>query len=167
MEIKNILKKPYTENQRLNFIVLNNYELNYEIKETPKALEAWGKDDNDLLIDAKENKIIENDRLRDEALNRGVMYKDILFDSDTDQKVNLLATVSMMNKTDTITWFGMNNQPLECNKEDLINIGNLIIQLHSYCWNKNALLKSEINNAETIEKVNSIEISYLERGENV
>ena len=112
------------------------------------------------LQQAKEEKIVLNDTLRDEALNQGVLYKDVLFDSDTDQKVNLLAIVSAMDETQTITWFGKDNQPLECNKEDLMNIGGLITQLHSFCWNKNALMKSVINNAETIQEVEEIEIDY-------
>ena len=42
MEIKAQLVKPYTENQKLNFIVTYNHNLGYEIKETDAALEAWG-----------------------------------------------------------------------------------------------------------------------------
>ena len=116
------------------------------------------------LQQAKEEKIVLNDTLRDEALNQGVLYKDVLFDSDTDQKVNLLAIVSAMEGSVpaavSITWFGKDNQPLECNKEDLANIGGLITQLHSFCWNKNALIKDEINGAQTIEELEEIEIDY-------
>ena len=116
--------------------------------------------DEKKLQEAKENKIAVNDFARDEALIQGVTYKDVLFDSDTDQKVNLLATVSMMGEEDTIVWFGMDNQPLECNKQDLINIGGLITQLHTFCWNKNAEIKEAINEATTIEEVEAIEIDY-------
>lgn len=112
------------------------------------------------LEQAKEAKIAENDNARDEALNQGVVYKEVLFDSDTDQKVNLLAIVSTMDDEQTITWFGKDNQPLECNKEDLINIGGLITQLHSFCWNKNAEIKEAISEAETKEEVEAIVINY-------
>ena len=112
------------------------------------------------LAEVKEEKIAENDAARDTALNQGVTYKDVLFDSDTDQKVNLLAIVSTMDETDTIVWFGMDNQPLECTKEDLINIGALITQLHSFCWNKNAIIKGAIDSALTVEDVEAIEIDY-------
>ena len=160
MEIKATLNKPYIDKERIDFIVQYNHNLGYEIKETEVALEAWGKDDNDLLIDIKENKIIENDRLRDEALNQGVVYKEVLFDSDTDQKINLLAIVSTMPDEDTVTWFGKDNQPLECTKEDLINIGNLITLLDNFCWTKNAEIKNLINLAETVEEVKAIVIDY-------
>ena len=118
------------------------------------------KTDNKALEQAKEAKITENDIARDEALIQGVTYKDVLFDSDTDQKVNLLAIVSTMSDEDTIIWFGMDNTPLECNKQDLINIGGLITQLHEFCWTKNAEIKAAINEAETIEEVEAIEIDY-------
>ena len=42
MEIKAILNKPYTEEQRLNFIVVENHQNGYEIRETENGLEALG-----------------------------------------------------------------------------------------------------------------------------
>ena len=116
---------------------------------------------DDLMLErAKNNKIGENDTARDNALLQGVVYQDVLFDSDTDQKVNLLAIVSTMDDEDTITWFGMDNVPLECTKQDLINIGGLITMLHSFCWNQNAVIKQAINEAETVVEVEAIEIDY-------
>ena len=112
------------------------------------------------LANAKQQKINENDAARDTALNEGVTYQDVLFDSDTDQKVNLLATAPAMSDEDTIVWYGKDNQPLGCHKQDLYNIGGLITQLHSFCWNKNYEIKTAIAEAETIEEVNAIEVDY-------
>lgn len=42
MELKQALEKPYTEEERANFIVYYNRQLGYEIRETETALEAWG-----------------------------------------------------------------------------------------------------------------------------
>lgn len=53
MEIKSELLKPYTEKQRADFIVENNHTKGYEIKETEKALEAWGKTDDEILQEKK------------------------------------------------------------------------------------------------------------------
>ena len=47
MEIKARLNKPYTNNQKLDFIVKYNHNLGYEIKETNNALEAWGLDEEE------------------------------------------------------------------------------------------------------------------------
>ena len=42
MEIKAELNKPYTETQRMDFIVEQNHNNGYEIRETETALQAWG-----------------------------------------------------------------------------------------------------------------------------
>ena len=43
MELKARLKKPYTETQRIDFIIEWNHKHGYTIRETGQALEAWGK----------------------------------------------------------------------------------------------------------------------------
>lgn len=42
MEIKAELRKPYEEKARMDFIVENNHQKGYEIRETAEALQAWG-----------------------------------------------------------------------------------------------------------------------------
>lgn len=54
MELKLELNKPYTEDERLNFIVENNHKLGYEIKETETALEAWGYTEDELTQKERE-----------------------------------------------------------------------------------------------------------------
>ena len=49
---------------------------------------------------------------------------------------------------------------------DQVELGNLITKLHSYCWENNAYIKEQINNAKTMEELDSIDISYeFEGGE--
>jgi hypothetical protein len=43
VEIKATLNKPYTEEQRISFIVEQNHQQGYEIRETDTELQAWGK----------------------------------------------------------------------------------------------------------------------------
>lgn len=112
------------------------------------------------LNEQKEKKIEENDTIRDEALIAGVIYKDVLFDSDTDQKANLMAMYQSMSDTDTIVWYGKDNQALECTKEDIANIGGLIAKLHTFVWNKNADIKEKIANAKDLDELAKIEIDY-------
>ena len=108
----------------------------------------------------KEEKLKENEIIRDNALNYGVEYKGILFDSDTDQKVNLMDTYSILKDNQTVTWLGKNNEPLECTKEDLDNIGNLIREKTSMIWMVNAQIKEKIASAQSVEELDYIEISY-------
>ena len=54
MEIKATLQKPYNEKQRIDFIVTQNHQHGYEIKETETALEAWGYTEEEKQAQAKE-----------------------------------------------------------------------------------------------------------------
>lgn len=170
-----------SEKERMDFIVQYNHNLGYFIHEIEAqnkiwALlpnEIWDESQNKPIIDlsyeqrmldeAKKNKLSENIKKRDERLNAGIIYQNILFDSDTDQKVNLLAMADMMTESDTIIWLGKENHPLNCTKQDLLNIGNLIIQLTSAIWGGGGLNQqyiNAINNCSTVEEVNNIVIDY-------
>lgn len=48
MEIKATLKKPYTEAQRMDFVVEYNHNKGYEIRETEEAIEAWGYTEEEI-----------------------------------------------------------------------------------------------------------------------
>ena len=170
-----ILKKPFNDTQRADFVCehqgLNYYEddnciimyLNSEsvidgvvtdISQTPEYIA-------EELKKAKEVKLQENITKRDEYLLAGVVYKDVLFDSDTDQKINLQFYIPNMNDTDTVIWFGKDNQQLECTKEDLLAIGGLIGSLTNKVWSvQNPAYIEQINNAKTIEELNAININY-------
>lgn len=116
--------------------------------------------DNIYLEQKKSEKIKENDKNRDKKLLEGVTYNNVLFDSDTDQKINLLATYGIMTDDNTIVWYGKDNNGLLCTKNDLLAIGNLITKLHNYCWENNAYIKEQIENAQTIEELENVIINY-------
>ena len=54
MEIKAQLNKPYTKEQRIDFIVANNHNLGYEIRETELAMEAWGYTQEEIIEQEKQ-----------------------------------------------------------------------------------------------------------------
>lgn len=54
MEIKAELKKPYTDKERMNFIVEQNHKNGYTIEETDNALLAWGLSDEEKETQEKE-----------------------------------------------------------------------------------------------------------------
>lgn len=56
MEVKTQLIKPYSEQQRLTFIVNQNHRLGYEIRETEQALEAWGYTEEEIEEQTKEQR---------------------------------------------------------------------------------------------------------------
>ena len=55
MEIKAKLNKPYTINEKMDFIVKYNHNLGYEIKETNSALVAWGLTNEEINQKEKEH----------------------------------------------------------------------------------------------------------------
>ena len=54
MEIKAELKKPYTQEQRIKFIVENNHKLGYVIEETETSLQALGETEEEKQAKEKE-----------------------------------------------------------------------------------------------------------------
>ena len=54
MQIVTQLEKPYTEEQRLDFIVQQSHNLGYEIRETEEALEAWSYTEEEIEQQEKE-----------------------------------------------------------------------------------------------------------------
>lgn len=54
MEIKAVLKKPYTEQQRIEFIVEQNHNKGYVIEENETELQALGYTEEELALQEKE-----------------------------------------------------------------------------------------------------------------
>ena len=71
MEIKAILQKTYTESERINFIVEQNHQNGYEIRETETALEAWGYTEEE--IQEQERK-----RLDNLSMTRGDVFEALI-----------------------------------------------------------------------------------------
>lgn len=67
MEIKAILQKPYTDNQRMDFIVQYNHCLGYEIKETETELHALGYTEEEL-------EAIEKARIQELSMTRSDFF---------------------------------------------------------------------------------------------
>ena len=79
MEIKAQLKKPYTEKERIDFIVQYNHNLGYEIEETKAELQALGYTQKEL--DLLEQERIAKLYLTSSDVERGI-YQAIGMDFD-------------------------------------------------------------------------------------
>lgn len=147
-EFYNLDKSVYTEDE---YILDGDCYVPYDDEYKQKKLEK-----------AKEEKLKENETIREHFLVSGVEYKDILWDSDIEQKLNISIQLSSMGDEDVVTWVAMDGiTSLECTKADLLAIGELLTKMTAYVWQyKNPMLKTAINNAETIEELNAIEIVY-------
>ena len=74
MEIKNKLDKPFSEKQRMDFIVTNNHQQGYEIRKTELALEAWGYTAEEIAEQEKQAKITEINAKIKELESESVYY---------------------------------------------------------------------------------------------
>lgn len=54
MEIKATLKKPYTENERMDFVVQYNHGMGYTIEETETELQALGYTEEEIALQEKQ-----------------------------------------------------------------------------------------------------------------
>ena len=71
MEIKSELKQPYTEQERMDFIVEQNHQKGYEIKETETSIEAWGYTE-------EEKQEQERERLDKLSMTRGDVFEALI-----------------------------------------------------------------------------------------
>lgn len=128
-----------------------------DISQTPEYLA-------EKLSEAKCQKLTENQQKRDEKLIAGVIYQNVLFDSDDAQLINIIGNTQLMSDEDTINWRGFDGvTKLVCTKIDLYNIGNLIRDLRSNIWDsKNPQIIELINAAQTIDELEQIIIDYSE-----
>lgn len=71
MEKKTELEKPFTERDKIDFIISQNHNLRYEIRETETALEAWG-------YTAEEKAEQERERLNNLTRTRSEVWRALI-----------------------------------------------------------------------------------------
>ena len=102
MEIKAILEKPYTEKQRIDFIVTQNHKNGYEINETEIELQALGYTQVEL-----EEKAIQVQKL------------EIQKQLDELDKKRIRAVCEPSMKTETQSWLEFYNEEIQKLREQL------------------------------------------------
>ena len=85
MEFKARLTNPYTEKERVNFIVVNNHTNGYIIKETEEGLEAWGYTQEE--IKQKEKEVTKGMILLNQELKCALALKGKTVEEITDNKL--------------------------------------------------------------------------------
>ena len=105
MEIKAKLNKPYTEKQKLDFIVTNNHQQGYEIKETEKSLEAWGYTE-------EEKQEQEEERIQSLSMTRSDFFDGMIMAfglGQTDLRAIVEQILNSINITDIEIKVALNN----------------------------------------------------------
>lgn len=82
MEIKAALNKPYTEKQKLDFIVEQNHKNGYIVQENELALEAWGETEEEQAQKVKEERIAKLKRLLTDTDYKAIKYSEGLISEE-------------------------------------------------------------------------------------
>ena len=165
------LKKPYTENQHIDFLLENKIKNKYEIEYSDDAIIAWCKTEEDLLADAKAVKRKENSLKAREAVDNGwVEFKEARIETNnrTSSDLGDARDACLALGEDTYSWFSMDNKlvTLNINKnnlqdDDFMKIKTLIAKFKNDIWlDKYRYFDLQINNAQTIEELNEITLDY-------
>lgn len=158
------LKKPYTENQHIDFLLENKIKNKYEIEYSDDAIIAWGKTEEDLLADAKAVKRKENtDKAKLAVENGHVVFKGAEFETNAQTVGDLTATMLLMQASglETYLWLSKDDQSISLSIEDFGTLGGLIAEFKNTIWQEKYIAyKSAIEQAETIVAVENIVIEY-------
>lgn len=180
MELKAELKQPYTDKERMDFIVQQNHNLGYEIKETETAIEAWGNTNDEKLKQAQAIKFQEasdnafeyrdkyglvqfnarpvDTSLLEEGETTLVLHTELLNQNDFFQRMTGFSTGMF---TDDIIYNTKEDVLIYLNAEEIQAIYYAIIDRASRLWNEDYMVyKALIEGCKTAEEVEQIVIDY-------
>lgn len=161
------LKKPYTDKARADFIVKNNHNKGYEIRETETELQAWGYDENEQFEQAKANKLAELSRISHQysAYECPVdMYivssTGFKVDADVCSQTNMQGLVLMLEPGQTTQYKDFNNEFQEVSREQLETMIAECKQNGLNLYQQKFEYEAQINAAQTIEELDAIELVF-------
>ncbi|TEY00208.1 DUF4376 domain-containing protein [Campylobacter sp. US33a] len=131
-----------------------------EALELVKPIPPTPPSEEELLANAKENKLKEIDAKRDEAIESGVTYKDKVFQSAEKDRNLLTSTVSLFSITKSLpegfVWIAKDNTAVSMSLEDLIALGALMASSVNENTIKARNLKDAVLKATTLDEVKGI-----------
>lgn len=172
------LLKPFSDTDRINFIVEYNHKRGLIIKETDKGFYALEENeimqDNEPVIDpdfeTKQLQTEKENKLKD-CLNKAyeaeekstILYKNNVFETNAATLAKLTTYYSMMKLgiISSVQWLSKDDTQINLTEEDIMKICQLITEFSSALWNVQYLsFKEQINNAKTINELKEITIEY-------
>lgn len=173
MEIKETLKQPYTEQEKINFVVEQNHRLGYIIEEQEDKLVALGYTEQEKLQQAKEIKF-------KEILDKAYEYENktglVSFDGRVSETETQVLHTELFNQSKFFqmvigfTQGVLTGDQLYNTKEDINVLINSEEAQAIYFAIKNATeklwtvdylhYKNLIEQAETIEDIEAVEVDY-------
>ena len=131
----------------------------------------------EYLLESEALEIIKSDKQKENtalAKNAGengyVDFKGAQFETNAQTVGDLTASMLLVQQAglESYSWLTKDDKVVELTLEDFGTLGGLIAQYKAGVWNEKYLnFKTQIENAETIEEVNNIELNYDIPSENV
>lgn len=120
--------------------------------------------DAERLLQAKTYKNLENTMKAKSAVENGyVEFKNAQFETNAQTVGDLTATMLWMQtySIETYTWLSKDDKTVILTLADFGTLGSLIAGYKAHIWNEEYLnYKQQIDDAETVEEVEAIEIIY-------
>ena len=160
-----------TKEELDNKLVLMNYDTIEETEENYVLINGAYLLESEVLEIIKNDKQKENTTLAKNAVENGyVDFKGAQFETNAQTVGDLTASMLLVQQAglESYSWLTKDDKVVELTLEDFGTLGGLIAQYKAGVWNEKYLnFKTQIENAETIEEVNNIELNYDIPSENV
>lgn len=104
--------------------------------------------------------LIKADRIKTE--NSGVLWQDLVFDSDPlsqakiQREVQAAMLAKMTSNPYSVEWTLKNNKTVVLTADEMIDVGNCLVQHVRECHDKSKALRERIHEATTAEQLESI-----------
>lgn len=159
------LKKPYSDKERADFIVENNHQKGYQIKETKTNIQALDYDDSEKFENAKNNKLSELTTLchnfDDRLVNNDMFVVSSLgfkINADLRSQNNIKGLIAV--NADTVNFIDYNNEIHKLTQKDLNTLliecskngENLYMQKWAYT--------EQIKACKTIAELEKIDLTF-------
>lgn len=170
MKLKATLKRPFSEQERINFIVKYDCNKGYTIISTPEELQAWGESAVEELERVRKQKYDEANAGAKAFLESGnALYefepgKHIeAFEGNMSKMTGyLLAFESgMYQPTDTVIWVTKEDEIVNLTKEQVADVLMGIGKVQAVVWSLQfPAYVAAIESARTIAELELIKIEY-------
>lgn len=166
MEIKAILNKPFTKNEKTKFILLQNHKNGYEIRETEISLEAWGTSIEEEFEKLKQLKLIENDKKGKFARTQQefsliINDTELFFDTTRETQQDLTTAKDFLSAgAEKYDWWDNKGTYFTfTNVEQVLQVSMTFME-KANIYSTWAYFKNLIENAQTKEELENIDINY-------
>ena len=166
MEIKATLNKPYTKEQKIKFIISQNHNNGFEIRETDTSLEAWGKSFDEEFEKLKQLKLEENDKKSklartQQEFSLKINETELFFDTTRETQQDLTTAKDFLSSgAEKYDWWDNKGTYFAfTNVEQILQVSIAFMEKANIysIW---AYFKKLIDNAQTKEELESIDINY-------